>query len=102
MKKLIIIIMLSSSVAFAGNAIVVPRSGGFNMPMMQRQVVQPRVINKPPPQPVQKYNPMGNRWETTYPDSQLTHNPMENNWEYTKPGTRPVFNPMENKWEFPK
>ena len=66
-------------------------------------------------QPIQKYNPFENRWETTYPSGQLQYNPFENRWQhvtppsgqhpstiYPAPQMGPTYNPFTNRWEFPK
>lgn len=67
-----------------------------------------------------KYNPMSDRWETTYPESVNRYNPMEDTWQYVTPHARsnhyrqnfpslntyqatpgPVFNPFSGRWEYP-
>lgn len=56
--------------------------------------------------PVTKYNPMENRFEITYPESNLMYNPYSNKFHYVTPRYPgelivPQYNPMENKFQFP-
>jgi len=56
--------------------------------------------------PIQKYNPLENRTETTYPDSVLIYNPYTNRSQYVTPRypgqlISPSYNVFEDKWQLP-
>ena len=56
--------------------------------------------------PIQRYNPMENRTEVTYPDSNLLYNPYSDRFQYVTPRypgqlISPSYNVMEDKWQFP-
>ena len=103
MKKLLVILLfVFPGLAFAQGPIYLPLTLLPTTPSLP----DPFFRTQQPPQeqqkPVQKYNPHENRFQTTYPDSQLNYNPYENRFKYTRPSERPVYNPYENKFEFPE
>jgi hypothetical protein len=67
-------------------------------------------------QPITKYNAMEDRFEITYPSSQLRYNAMEDTFQFVSPPPiqrdyspnpvyipqGPVFNPFSGRFEYPK